>query len=65
MIERIEDPIINKLFEDIVSSLLEKGYKNGGGGKGLQLFINPDIKMFIRDIRGVDDEAFIMIKKYV
>lgn len=62
--ERINDKLINDTFGIIVKALEDAGYKGGGGGKTMRFFNNPPIKLFIRDIKSVDNESSITVRRY-
>lgn len=55
---------IQKTFDIIVKALEDAGYKGGGGGKTMHFFNEPSIKLFIRDIKDVDEYPYIMIRHY-
>ena len=65
MIELINDPDIQKMFQSIVEHL-SKDYEPVGGGDTLFIFSDPKKKImykaFIRDIKGID-EPHIVIRK--
>ena len=70
MIELINDPDIQKMFQSIVEHL-SKTYEPGGGGDTLFIFSDPKsdpkkgntYKAFIRGIKGMDVESHIIIRK--
>lgn len=55
---------IRKTFDIIVKALEDAGYRGGGGSKTMRFFNKPSIKMFIRDIKGIHEYPYIMIRHY-
>ena len=64
LMERINDKLINDTFKIIVKALEGAGYEYRGGGYTLAFFKNPPIKLFINDIKGVNNEASITVQRY-
>ena len=62
-ITRKQDKHINKTFKIIVKALEDAGYKGGGGGDTMRFFHKPPIKLFIRDIKGIDTMPYIYIRR--
>ena len=62
--ERINDKLINDTFKIIVKALEDAGYECRGGGETLAYFSNPPLKIFINDIKNVDSEASITVRRY-
>ena len=64
MFKSINDKQINDTFKIIVKALEDAGYSGGGGSDSYRMFENPPIKLFVRDIAGIDKQPYIIVRKY-
>lgn len=51
-----------KTFEIVSKALKDAGYKVSGGGKSMTLFSEPAVKVFIREMAGVNTLPMIVIR---
>jgi hypothetical protein len=59
----LNDRYINKTYRIIVKALRDAGYTGGGGGDKMEFFNKPPIKIFIRDIKGIDNPHIIIRRR--
>jgi len=53
-----------RAFQIIVKAFEDAGFKLDGGSSEYALYSKPKIKMFLRDIKGIDKFPWIMIRHW-